>query len=336
MLGIDLGTRFTKICKVVQEKNSNRVTVASVMSMTYSDNSTNQKNSMERMLKSMGVSGKEQAFCTVEEKDIVTRDINLPKGIDKENLDSAVFLAVEQSLTENLSRMLYSYIITREVSDIENNILFMAVPKTKVFQRMKDFGGLNSVNIVGVTSEMVAIVNAFNFFAPEYKETDTVVLVNIGSVNTNVVILNKKKIIFIKDVAFGGNDITKDIAMLYQIPERLAEEIKRRPELWASFGLNIRNVLKRTAASLLEVIFELIEYCLTRQSILSVDKIVLTGGGACLQGIDIFIRDNLGMNTEKWNPFDNENIVGIEDKKLGFFMPVALGLALEKVEEENV
>lgn len=336
MLGIDLGTRFTKICKVINEKNSNRVTVASVMSMTYSDNLINQKNSMERMLKTVDISGKEQAFCTIEEKDIVTRDINLPKGIDKENLDSAVFLAVEQSLTENLSKMLYSYIITREISDIENNILFMAVPKTKVFQRMKDFGGLNSVNIVGVTSEIVAVVNAFNFFAPEYKETDTVVLVNIGSINTNVVILNKKKIIFIKDVPFGGNAVTKDIANLYQIPDRLAEEIKRRPELWASLGLNIRNVLKRTAATLLEVIFELIEYCSTRQSILSVDRIVLTGGGACLQGIDIFVRDNLGMNTEKWNPFDNENIVGVENKNLGFFMPVALGLALEKAEEENV
>ena len=336
MLGIDLGTCFTKVCKILQEKNSNRVTIASAMSMTYLDNVTNQKNSMERILKSIGISGKEKAFCTVEEKDIITRDINLPKGIDKENLDSAVFLAVEQSLTENLSKMLHSYIITREISDTENNILFMAVPKTKIFQRIKDFSGLGSINVVGVTSEMVAAVNAFNFFAPKYKETDTVVLVNIGCVNTNVIILNKKKIIFIKDVAFGGKDITKDIASSYQIPEKLAEEIKRRPELWASFGLNIRNILKRTAATLLEVIFELIEYCSTRQSILSVDRIVLTGGGACVQGIDIFIRDNLGIETEKWNPFDNENIVGIENKNLGFFMPVALGLALEKVEEENV
>ena len=116
----------------------------------------------------------------------------------------------------------------------------------------------------------------------------------------------------------------------------MAEEIKRRPEIWSSLGLNIKNVLKRTAATLLEVIFELIEYCSTRQTILSVDRIVLTGGGANLYGIDFFIKDNLGMNTEKWNPFDNENIVGVENKDVGFFMPVALGLALEKVEEKNV
>ena len=336
MLGIDLGTHFTKICKILHEKDSDKVTIASAMSMTYTNNLTNQKNNIVRILKSIDISDKEQAFCTVEEKDIIVRDINLPKGIDKENLDGAVFLAVEQSLTENLSKMLYSYVVTREVSATENNILFMAVPKTKIFQRMKDFGGLNSVNVVGVTSEKIALVNAFNFFAPKYKETDTIVLVNIGDINTNVVILTKQKIIFIKDVAFGGKNITKDIANLYQIPEKLAEEIKRRPELWASFGLNIRSILKRTAANLLEVIFELIEYCSTRQSIVSVDRIVLTGGGSCVQGIDIFIRDNLGMNTEKWNPFDNENIVGIENKSLGFFMPVALGLALEKVGEENV
>ena len=336
MLGIDLGTRFTKICKVVNKRGSDKFAVASSMSMTYLDNVTNQKNSIERILKSIDISSKEQAFCTVEEKDIITRDINLPKGIDKENLDSAVTLAVEQSLTENLSKMLHSYTITREASETENNILFMAVPKTKIFQRMKDLSGIATIEVVGITAESLALVNAFNLFAPEYKETDTVVLVNIGNVNTNVVILNRTKIIFIKDVAFGGKDITKEIASIYQIPERLAEEIKRRPEIWSSLGLNIKNVLKRTAATLLEVIFELIEYCSTRQTILSVDRIVLTGGGANLYGIDFFIKDNLGMNTEKWNPFDNENIVGVENKDVGFFMPVALGLALEKVEEKNV
>ena len=42
------------------------------------------------------------------------------------------------------------------------------------------------------------------------------------------------------------------------------------------------------------------------------------------------------MNTEKWNPFDNEKIIGIENKDIGFFMPVALGLALEKVEKKHV
>ncbi|WP_413854115.1 pilus assembly protein PilM [Candidatus Ruminimicrobium bovinum] len=336
MLGIDIGTRFTKICKIVEDKHSNKISIASGMSMTYLDNATNQKNSIERILKSIGITSKEASFCTIEEKDIISRDINLPKGIDQENLDSAVTLAVEQSLTENLSKMLHSYTVTREISETENNILFMAVPKTKIFQRMKELSGIFPINVVGVTSEMISLVNAFNFFAPVYKETDTVVLVNIGDTNTNVVILNKKKIIFVKDVAFGGKHITKEISDMYHVPERLAEEIKRRPELWSSLGLNIRNILKRTAATLLEVIFELIEYCSTRQSILSVDRILLTGGGASLHGIDFFVKDNLGMNTEKWNPFDNENIIGIENKDLGFFMPVALGLALEKVEEQHV
>ena len=76
MLGIDLGTRFTKICKVVNKRGSDKFAVASSMSMTYLDNVTNQKNSIERILKSIDISSKEQAFCTVEEKDIITRDIN--------------------------------------------------------------------------------------------------------------------------------------------------------------------------------------------------------------------------------------------------------------------
>lgn len=114
------------------------------------------------------------------------------------------------------------------------------------------------------------------------------------------------------------------------ISEDLAEYLKRNDDLWDKVGLSMKGVFKKSSANLLETIFRTIEYCITRQTIVSVDRIILTGGGSVVKGLDNFIKETLGIPTEKWNPFENNEVRGTVKKEYGYFMPVALGLALEK------
>ena len=52
-----------------------------------------------------------------------------------------------------------------------------------------------------------------------------------------------------------------------------------------------------------------------------------------MKGIDRFIFETLGINTETWNPLASEDIIGVTDKDKGFFAAIALGLALQKGED---
>ena len=110
----------------------------------------------------------------------------------------------------------------------------------------------------------------------------------------------------------------------------LAEELKRRDDLRQQIAFNMKNILKKTLPGLVETIFMTIEHCVTRQFVISIDRIVVTGGGALTEGLDFFIEETLGIPTIKWNPLDNNKVVGYSNKKAGFFLPVALGLAFEK------
>ena len=90
------------------------------------------------------------------------------------------------------------------------------------------------------------------------------------------------------------------------------------------------NILKKTTSSLIENIFTSIEYCVNKQFVISVERIVVTGGGCLTDGLDSFIEKTMGITTSKWNPLEDNNFLGYSDKDLGYFLPVALGLALEK------
>ncbi len=340
MLGIDVGSKYIKICKFMGHENSSPLSVLCAMK-SVKNNIDDQKQSLPNILSEIKI--KDNYFISVNSLDTISRNIILPKSIKQKDMDSAVLTNIEQSVHDDLNKMFKSYLVTKEVSDKENNILFIATPKKKINERIQITNEIANARLVGVSTDSIALTNAFNLFGPDYKSEETIILVNIGDLFTNMVVLHKKEIVFMKDIAFGGSDITKEIASLYAmsqdlsehakkvpISEDMAEYLKRNDELWDKVGLSMKGVFKKSSANLLETIFRTIEYCITRQTIVAVDRIILTGGGSVVKGLDLFIKETLGIPTEKWNPFENNEVKGSVKKEYGYFMPVALGLALEK------
>ena len=258
------------------------------------------------------------------------------KRNDSVSLKEQVNSEALNSISEDLGKMYTSYTVLKNDSDKEYNIIFSAAPMDKVNAKFSFINSIENLSVAGVTLEDFALANAFIEFGPKYKNNENIILINIGYTSSNVIVLNSKELVFIKDIDFGGQDITRDISSFFSIPERLSEELKRRDDLRQNINFNMKNVLKKNVAVLIETLFRTIEHCITRQFIVSVDRIVLTGGGAMTEGIDNFIQDTLGIPTEKWNPLDNNKFVGYVNKPQGFFLPVALGLALEKEKKANV
>jgi type IV pilus assembly protein PilM len=333
LIGIDLGSKFVKVCKVVNDGKKSSLSILCAMTMSSPDSAL-QKMALMSLLKKLKLNS-DASFLAVGGQSLINRDLLLSKKIDKKNLKNVVKLEVEQSINEDLDKMFSSFTITKDISEDEYNVLFSAVPRENIYSKVNVIKNVQNLKLAGVTMESLALVNAFNMFGPSYKNTESIILVNIGHTNTNITVLNNKELIFMRDVGFGGKDVTNDIANLYTIPEKLAEEIKRRTDLWDDIGFNVKNVLKKSTATLLEAIFRTIEHCITRQYIVAVDRVVITGGGSMLEGIDNFIGDTLGIATNKWNPLIDNNVTGYVNQNYGCFMPVSLGLAIEK-EFDNV
>lgn len=331
LIGIDLGSKFLKICKILNlnQKNKDYSIVSAMVDVSKLEGGE-KTASIAAILKKLDLE-KDSVYLSVGGKDIINREIIFPRNkINSKNIKNEIKVEIENTITENLNNMYSSYTIFKNISDKECNVLFSAVPKEKINEKFSLFETIEDISVVGVTLEDFALANAFITFGPEYKNSESVILINIGHKITNIVALCNKEIVFTKDVEFGGADITKEIAASYSITEKMAEELKRREDLRQKVLFNMKNVLKKTLPSLVETMFRTIEHCVTRQTIISLDRIVITGGGALTEGIDSFIEETLGVPTTKWNPLENNKVAGYINKDLGFFLPVSLGLALEK------
>ena len=332
MIGLDLGSKFIKACTISQ-KTEGKYTVYA--SMTSSENKSGEREDnpmalsakIKTLFRQLRIKNKDVEL-SVGGIDLLARDFTLPK-IGEENIESAVMIEAENSIFEALDDMHCDYQVLSDPEAEKLDVLFVASPRKHINQMIASLSQ-SEVNIMGVNADNIALANCFMTFDEKRAFSESVVLVNIGHEVSNIAIIDRGRLRFIRNLAFGGFDVTKEIAAIYEVDIDTAEQIKRQPELWDNIGLNIRNVLKKSSSNLLEAIFRSMEHCVSRQKIGKVDKILLTGGGAVLRGIDNFIWETLGISTDKWNPLNSENIKGAVDKERGFFIPVVLGLALQK------
>jgi len=272
----------------------------------------------------------EKFYLSFNGNNVIARDFPVPK-LTGSDLEGAVRLEAEHLVFEDIDTMCSDFSVLAENPNDKLDVLFVAAPKKDADKKVAAFAEMG-LDVAGFNVDNIALVNAFLAFGGEQAKNDTVILLNIGYSVTNIAIINKGNLRFVRNVAFGGQDVTREIAVAYSVTDSIAEQIKRQNEIWHEIGLNIKNVLKKSSPNLLEAVFRSMEHCITRQKVSNVDKILITGGGSLLKGIDGFIYEVLGIATEKWNPLESPNIINAEhaDVEKGFMLPVSLGLALQK------
>ena len=335
MIGLDWGSKFIKACRVLPKSDGKYIVYASMVSADGKDGEREEnplllKNKVNDLLRQLRVQNRETAL-SVGGIDLLARDFSLPQ-MAPENVEGAVMIEAENSIFETLDEMYSDFEILSEPESDKLDVLFVASPKDHI-NHMLDSFSQSELDIMKVTADNIALANCFLALEERRAFAESVVLVNIGHEVSNIAIVDRGRLRFIRNVAFGGLDVTREIARIYEVDFETAEQIKRQPEIWESIGLNIKNILKKSSSNLLEAIFRSMEHSVSRQKTGKIDKILLTGGGAILKGIDRFIFETLGINTETWNPLASEDIIGVTDKDKGFFAAIALGLALQKGED---
>lgn len=346
MIGIDIGTSFIKVCKIINdgskrssdaepsEDKRKEVSVFAAMK-SVADMEDGEKSAVLTSLLRECEFGRENAFLAVGGKDLIDKNVFLtnPEEGDEEaspeDSKENIISDFNNSMKDEGEPMYTAHMFIKDEDKRMTNVICTAAPK-QIIDAKINIASVKNVSVKGVTIETVALANAFEVFGPEYASNENVVLINMGCVNTSILILKAGRLIFFKDIDFGGQTITKDIATTYTIKEILAEEIKMSQDLKGKIGFYMPNILKRTTSSLIENIFTSMEYCVNKQYVVSIDRIVITGGGALTEGIDSFIEKTMGITTSRWNPLESCKFVGYSDKNLGYFLPISLGLALEK------
>jgi len=174
----------------------------------------------------------------------------------------------------------------------------MAIP-TDIVKRYVQSAELAKINLKGLELETVAIARLLG-----KKEKGVVALVDIGGRSTSINIMENGTLRTSHNVGTAGGDFTQVISSGLGINPLRAEELKR------AYGLNIqsRGEIKITnlLMPLLDVIKRETEKAINNYFLRTkkkAEKVILTGGGANLQGLEDYYSKQLALPVVKGDPF---------------------------------
>ena len=166
---------------------------------------------------------------------------------------------------------------------------------------------------------------------PEAGKNQVVALIDAGANVMNLTVLRNGQQVYAREQAFGGGQLTQDIARHYGMSIEDAEAAKRAGNLPEGYEVELLNPFMENLA--LEV-SRALQFFFTSTQYNQVDHIVLAGGCAVIPGIDEVVATRTQVNTLIANPFANMVLSDrVRAKSLladASSLMVACGLALRR------
>jgi type IV pilus assembly protein PilM len=216
-----------------------------------------------------------------------------------------------------------------ENGPVINGLLVAAVKEAVLANvRAAELAGLNPVGM-----DLIAFALTRVHLRGD-QSRGTVALIDIGATTTNVVIAKGGSPQFVRIIPAGSEDITKALITKFQISTHEAEQAKRL------LGLNVANAaaeqrpvieaIYEAAMQLLTSLRNTLNYYANAHHTDPVSRIVLTGGGSRLIGVDRVLSEMTKLPVNLDDGFTNIQLArGIANSGADrSSMSVALGLAL--------
>lgn len=159
----------------------------------------------------------------------------------------------------------------------------------------------------------VALFNAFAVNAT-YTDEETAILVNVGAEDLDIAIQRGGELLFARNATPGGKAFTDALAQAFSTTESKAEQMKLSkgdvtPKGQAKYAdgtaEKVANAMMGVAGQMSSLIQStlMIARAQTRIPDLRIDRVLLAGGGASLKGLDLYLKQAMGVPVERFNPF---------------------------------
>ena len=288
----------------------------------------------KRGLRRLG-GGVKNVAVALPSSSVITKKIILPEGLRETEMEFAVEAEANQYIPFALDEVNLDF---QEVGpapgspgDVE--VLIAASRKDKVEDRVAvaQAAGLKAV-IVDV--ESLAIESALELVCrqlPRGGADQVIALVDIGASVMNVTMFRNGQSIYSREQAFGGSQLTQDIARQYGMSFEEAESAKRAGSLPDSYP---RDMMRPFMDSLALEVSRALQFFFTSTSFNQVDHIVLAGGCAVMPGLGDVVGARAQVDTVIANPFAGMTLSSkVRPKSLLSDAPslmAACGLALRR------
>jgi type IV pilus assembly protein PilM len=159
--------------------------------------------------------------------------------------------------------------------------------------------------------------------------------VNAGASAININLVSGGTSLFTRDVGIGGNAFTEAVQKELGLPFDGAEDAKRGLPVDGVRPEDVRPVLNAVMENVLLEIEKTFDFFKATSASDRIDRIVVSGGASMVDDFDAALRERMGTEVERFDPFRNVPIdpAALQGGNAADYAPVcavALGLALRK------
>ncbi len=266
---------------------------------------------------------------------VITKKIILPGGLSERDLEVQVEAEANQYIPFSLDEVSLDFCVmgpsSTSVGDVE--VLIAASRKEKVSDRqgLAEAAGLKPVvmDVESYASRLAAgrVIETL----PNQGVDAVVALFEVGAMTTSMQVLRNDEVLYERDQAFGGAQLTQLIVRQYGFSSDEAEAKKRSGDLPEDYGSAVLNPFIESMA---QEIGRALQFFFTSTPYNKVDHILIAGGSAALPGLTDAVTQQTSFACMVINPFDGMEMgASVQARKITREAPSYLtstGLALRR------
>jgi len=342
MLGLDISSSSVKLVELGRDKAGNlvleRCAIVPLERGWITDGHIEKfdevADAVRRLVKKSGTKTKNVAMA-LPPSAVITKKIILPGGMSDQELELQVETEANQYIPFPLDEVSLDFCIVgpsaASSGDIEVLIAASRREKVQDIQGLAEAAGLKPV-IVDVESYASRLATGRLIENLPNKGAGSIVaLFEVGALTTSMQVIRDDEVLYDRDQAFGGAQLTQLIVRQYGFSLEEAESKKRSGELPDDYE---SSVLRPFIESMVQEIGRALQFFFTSTPHNKVDYVMLAGGSAALPGLTAAVTQHTTFACNLVNPFEGMEIGdGVRLKKMTREAPSYLtscGLALRR------
>ncbi len=310
LLGLDITTSSIKLIELSMAGGQYRV--ESYAAEATPQNAVNEKSIVDvdavgeaiaRAAKRAGAHSREVAIA-ISGDAAITKVIQMPRSLRDAELEAQVELQADQYIPFPMDEVAYDFeVLGPSEKDPEAiDVLLVATRSEKLEQRRA------AVAAAGLTTRIVdveafALENSCRLMTHQMPDGGTersIAVVDFGASSTTFSILRNLKVVYTRDFAFGGQQLTEDIMRTYGLTIEEAGRAKKEGGLPGNYQ---SEVLDPFIDDMTQQVSRSLQFYLASGSGRDQpEKILICGGCANVPGVADVISSRVGIAAEKGDP----------------------------------
>lgn len=325
MLGLDISSSSVKLVELSRDKAGNlvldRCAIEPLERGWITDGNVEKfeevADAVRRLVKKSGTKTRHVAMA-LPASAVITKKIILPGGLSESELEIQVESEANQYIPFSLDEVSLDFCVVgpsaTSAGDVE--VLIAASRREKVQDRqgLAEAAGLKPV-VVDVESYASRLATARLIENLPNKGVDTMVaLFEVGALTTSMQVIKNDEVLYERDQAFGGAQLTQLIVRQYGFSPEEAESKKRSGDLPEDYE---SGVLKPFVESMAQEIGRALQFFFTSTPHNKVDYVLLAGGSSALPGLTESVTQQTSFASMCADPFEGMTIgSNVREKKM--------------------